>query len=312
MWRHRLLLVLVTGCLSGAVAAALGGREDLSGSRDPYELERFPRSWIVDYLQDAEARNRRFIMGRVDSIRRDLRIGDELNLDAALETVTYQIPEGASVDAVRDHYLSQLGSDVLFQCEGRGCGRSNDWANQIFNDATLYGPDRNQRYVALEWQGRLVALYIIERGNRRVYAHLRFLEPRGKDAVAPNALLVRRLAERGWAPIDAVRPQADGSLPEPAQDILSGLAEILDDFAQEPMFLVCHLYGSQSADDLLTASRRCAERGVELIVAGTGDDDGAMPQLRPFAAGPLLPRSLPGAARLELVLPQRLAPRRGR
>lgn len=309
MWRRRLLLVLVTGCLSGTVAAALGGREDVGGSRDPYDLERYPRSWIVDYLRDAETRSRRFIMGRVDSIRRDLRIGDELNLDAALETVTYQIPEGTAVDAVRDHYLSQLGGDVLFQCEGRGCGRSNDWANQVFNDATLYGPDRHQRYVALEWQGRLVALYVIERGNRRIYAHLRFLEPRGEDAIAPNALLVRRLAERGWAPIEAVRPQADGSLAEPAGDILGDMAGILEDFAGEPMYLVCHLYGSQPADDLLKASRRCAERAVELIDA---DGEGRLPQLRPFAAGPLLPRSLPGEARLELILPQRLALRRGR
>lgn len=307
MWHRRLLVVLVTGCLSGAVAAALGGREDVGGSRDPYDLERFPRSWIVDYQREAEARSRRFIMGRVDSIRRDLRIGDELNLQAALETVTYQIPEGVSVDAVRDHYLSQFAGDVLFQCAGRGCGRSNDWANQVFNDATLYGPDRNQRYAALEWQGRLAALYVIERGNQRVYAHLRFLEPLGEDAMAPNALLVRRLAERGWAPIDAVRPQADGSLTEPARDILSGLAAALEDFADEPMYLVCHLYASQPADDLLTAAQRCAERAVELIGS---DADAAMPQLRPFAAGPLLPRSVPGAARLELVLPQRLAPGR--
>jgi len=307
MWRRRLLLLLVTGFLSGAVAAALGGREDVGGSRDPYDLERFPRSWIVDYQREAEARSRRFIMGRVDSIRRDLRIGDELNLQAAVETVTYQMPEGVAVDAVRDHYLSQLAGDVLFQCAGRGCGRSNDWANQIFDDATLYGPDRNQRYVALEWQSRLVALYVIERGNKRVYAHLRFFEPRGEDAMAPNALLARRLAERGWAPIDAVRPQADGSLAEPAHDVLSGLAAILQDFAGEPMYLVCHLYGSQPADDLLTASQRCAEQAVELVAS---DTDAEMAQLRPFAAGPLLPRSLPGAARLELVLPQRLAPGR--
>ena len=105
--------------------------------------------------------------------------------------------------------LRALGDDVLFRCSGRDCGRSNDWANQVFGQATLYGPDRNQRYVARQWQDQLVSLYVIERGNKRVYAHLQFLAPQGQLGIEPNVLLGRRLAARGGGLVASDRP--DGS-----------------------------------------------------------------------------------------------------
>jgi hypothetical protein len=296
--------LLVTALVSGLPVTAVAADGDLAGSRDPYELERVPRSWIVAYRQEPEVRSREFVLSRVDRVRRDMRIEDELQVEAQAESVTYQVPEGITVDDVLAHYADVLGDDVLFHCKGRDCGRSNDWATQVFEEATLYGPDSNQRYVARTWEGKLISLYAIERGNKRVYAHLQILEPRDRIGIEPNALLGRRLSERGWATIEAVTPTADGGIPDAAHEVLAALAAVLERFAGKTMYLVCHLYGGDAGDALLSASQHCAETGVELIVAGTDAESGGLAlALKPFGAGALLPRSLSPAARLEIVLP---------
>lgn len=287
--------------LAGAAVAA---SPDLSGSRDPFGVDRVARSWIVQYERDAEVRSRNVVLGKVDSIRRDLRIEEQITVRAAVETVTYQMPDGVSVDAVVEHYARELGSDVLYQCTGRSCGRSTDWANQVFGQAVLYGPDRHQRYVAREWQGRLVSLYVIERGNQRVYAHLAFFDADEGFAMQANALLNRRLAERGWAVVEAATPGLDGGFDDPARQILRGLAAELGEFVGQELYVVCHLYGDESVETLLAASQRCAEHGVALIAAGAdAAGEGEPPRLLPFGAGPLLPRAARDASRLELVVP---------
>lgn len=296
-------MIAVLACLSWP-AAARAQEADLPGSQDPFEVERYPRSWIVAFEDDAEVRPRDFVMSRVDRIRRELRVTDQVRVDAHLTAVTYRIPDGVGVDEVVAHYRTRLGSDVLFRCSGRDCGRSNDWANQIFGQATLYGPDQEQRYAALEWQDKLVALYVIQRGNKRVYAHLRFLDPVGAAGLEPNALLARRLAERGWATIDGVRPVADGGLGAEADPVLTGLAEVLESFADQAVYVVCHLGGSAAVEVLLDASRRCAEAGRAQIAAGIDEQgSGRGPELQAFGAGPLLPRPGQPASRIELVAP---------
>ncbi len=307
------LLVLLAAQAPAAMAAA----EDTPGSRDPFGVSRYPRAWIVDYRRDEEVRPREFVTSRVDRIRRDLRVPGLLRVDGLLESVTYRIPDGVAVADVVAHYAEQLGSDVLFRCQGRGCGRSNDWANQVFNQAILYGPDTNQVYVAREWQGRLVALYAIERGNQRTYVHLRFVEPMGGLGLEPNALLVQRLNERGWASVDGVEPGPDGSIDTAGRRLLEALAGPLAEFAGQPIYVVCHVYGPQQPQALLDASRRCAEAGVEAIAAGStaagstaaGAGSGEL-ELQAFGAGALLPRPNLRRPRLEIVLPAVVSRRR--
>ncbi|MFU8817840.1 MAG: DUF4892 domain-containing protein [Pseudomonadales bacterium] len=296
--------MLVVGLLvSFTPPAAVAASDDVAGSRDPYGVERVARSRIVNYQRDQEMRQHDFVMGRVDRIRRELRVEDQLRLEATFESATYQMPDGVSVAEAVAHYQGELGGDLLFRCEGRGCGRSNDWANQIFNQAILYGPDVNQYYSAWEWQGRLVGLYVIERGNRRVYAHLQFYEPQEVTGIQPNVLLTRRLSERGWAPIEAVTPSSSGEFAEPDQQVLAALAEPLSRFSGQSVYLVCHLYGPRQPEELLAVSQRCAERGAELIGLGADAADSALPDLTPYGAGPLLPRTPAYRSRLELVLP---------
>jgi len=278
---------------------------DVSGSRDPYGIERYPRSWIVTYERDDEMAPRELVTSRVDRIRRDLRVDDQVQVEAMMEAVTYEAPAGVSVRELETHFLEQLGGDILFRCDGPGCGRSADWANQVLGLSILYGPDRNQRYAAIEWRGRLVGLYVIERGNKRVYAHLRFFEPADDGDLEANALLAQRLAERGWAVIEGARPAMDGEIGATARARLMELARSLDGLSGESVYLVCHLYGESGTARLLDASRTCAEEAAQIMAEGVeGADSSDVPRIESFGAGPFLPRSHPPAPRLELVVPE--------
>ncbi|MDC0661885.1 DUF4892 domain-containing protein [Marinobacter sp. SS21] len=92
----------------------------------------------------------------------------------------------------REYYrsaLAALGANILFECSGRACGRSNVWANQIFGQAILYGRDANQDYLAaVVQQGEtnyLILVYTVTRGNYREYAWTEQLEL-GANAVVPG------------------------------------------------------------------------------------------------------------------------------
>lgn len=296
--------------LGGLLLLALGGaalgaadREDVAGSRDPDGIERFPQAWIIAYQRDDAVAPRSLITGRVDRIRRELRVDDQIEVDGTLESVIYQMPEGTPVADVEAHYRERLDGQVLFRCSGRACGRSNDWANQVFGEWILYGPDRNQRYLAMEWQGRLVSLYVIERGNRRVYAQLQVLEPQDGAAAEPAPLLARTLAERGWAVIDGIEPEPDGSLSAGAREVLAQVPGRLGPLAVERLYVVCHV-GDSGGDVAakLAASQRCAESAREALREAAAAEGGAGPRFEGFGAGPLLPRSRHPGSRLELVL----------
>ena len=293
------LLALGLCCLPAVAGAAA----DLSGAADLDGLPRFPRAWIVAYEREDDFAPREFVVSAVEKIRRELRIERKLRLEATVLRVTYQVPVGTPLDEVVAHYQEALGPSALFTCRGRDCGRSNGWANQVFGQAILYGPEANQFYIAADRGGELVSAYVIERGNRRIYAHVEALRPRELVVVAANVTLVEDLAGKGFVALEQVRPRRDGSIPQAGLAALDAVAPRLRTFERLTLYVVCHLYGPEDAGVLLTNSAACARTARERLQAGlTG---AAAPELVPFGAGPLLPRPNGAAARIELVLPHR-------
>jgi hypothetical protein len=287
--------------LAGAVVQA---GEDMAGARDPAGIPRYPRSWIVEYALVQDGAPREFIVNRVDRIRRDLRVDDLRRVNADLEAATYQIASGTRLEDIVAHYRSSIDGEILFSCTGRDCGRSNDWANQVFHQAILYGPDSNQRYFALQRDDQLLALYVIERGNKRVYAHLQVLSVVDGDSTSSVGML-RRLADQGWAPIPDLMPLPDGQLPENAVGLLGSIAGELQSLAGKTLYVVCHMSGADPAATLLSASQRCADQAASLLntqLATTG------PELRGFGAGSLVPRQATPGSRLEIVDPSNRSP----
>ncbi len=289
-------VVALAFCLTEAIAQGAG---DVPGARDPAGVVRYPRSWIVEYDRQQDGAPREFIVTRVDRVRRELRVENLRRVDADQEAATYQVAAGTRLEDIVAHYRAAIGGQLLFSCSGRDCGRSNDWANQVFQQAILYGPDRNQRYLALQREDELVALYVIERGNKRVYAHLRVLTIVGGDP-SDAAGLPRSLADQGWAFVPDLVPLPDGQLPENAASSLAGIAGALEPLAGKTLYLVCHLSGSGSAEMLLSASQECADQAATVVNAQlttTGT------RLLAFGAGPLVPRRGVPGSRLEIVDP---------
>lgn len=276
---------------------------DLPGARDPEGIPRFPRSWVVAFEEDATFAPREFVVSAVEKILRERRIDQKLRIDAAALRVTYQVPAGTPREEVVAHYRRLLGPQALFSCAGRDCGRSNRWAHQVFGQAVLYGPDGNQFYVAADRDGLLVSAYVIERGNRRIYAHIEVLQPEQAVTATANADLTERLAGDGYSPIGGVRPRRDGTIPDEGVRMLQDIAPQLRIFERQRLYVVCHLYGPEAGGVLLERAGSCAEAAAEELRLGLAGDTG--PELIPFGAGPLLPRADGAAARIELVLPHR-------
>ena len=103
----------------------------------------------------------------------------------------YEIARDSSREKARDHYRGQLqarGAQIMFECSGIACGRSNVWANQIFGQRVLYGRDATQDYLiagTTESDGSrwLTLVYTVTRGNLREYAWIEHL------AVDPGAMV---------------------------------------------------------------------------------------------------------------------------
>ncbi|MCQ4347355.1 DUF4892 domain-containing protein [Pseudomonas stutzeri] len=208
--------------------AALPAWAEVPGSRDLEVLPRFPRAEIVDYrVQDNVERI--YPQSALRRISGRLRVDAEVDVVGRLRALTYELPVGhSSADAFVAARAALLAQDArpLHWCEGRECGASSLWANNVFGNARLYGPDEQQAYLLLQLaaprQDSLVALYAVTRGTRRAYLHVELLEaaaPLGEQL--PNAeTLLRQLKDAGVLELEQLPA-------EPADPWLALLARAL-------------------------------------------------------------------------------------
>ena len=200
-------------------------------------------------------RNYRFPLGAVVKINRDVRIDKEQQLSGQLTRTTWEMPKSFDpnelLQRLRDQVISQKG-EILFECEGRDCGTSNIWANDLFNNADLYGRDDYQRYFAAELDDQYLAAYAVRRGNRRVYLHLDQITE-AEQAVP----WLESLVDRGWV-----------KLPDTEEPTLKLLADHLQKNSS-PIRLVGH---QQGIDQGIAEqeSKRLAERVATYLVDRAG------------------------------------------
>ncbi|MEX0603903.1 MAG: DUF4892 domain-containing protein [Marinobacter sp.] len=119
----------------------------------------------------------RILLSPVREVNNEIRSDSLVRLAVRGVGQRMQISPDSGRDEAKDYYLNELASRnavILFDCTGRDCGRSNVWANQIFNEATLYGRDADQDYLAAAYRDvddtiHVVLLYTVTRGNQREY-----------------------------------------------------------------------------------------------------------------------------------------------
>ncbi|WP_210395444.1 DUF4892 domain-containing protein [Motiliproteus sediminis] len=188
-FRHRSVVFSIVAALLVSMAATARG--DIPGSADPEGLERYPLSYIVEYQQQVSPEYR-LALGPMKKVNGVISAERSRALAGALVRVTYRIPDGHGSEEAFGFMRQQLdnaGYRSLYLCEGRRCGSSNQWANTQFGIAQLYGLDRQQWYGAFEdvASQRVIALYAVQRGNKRVYLHLDLVK-QGSNAASSSVV----------------------------------------------------------------------------------------------------------------------------
>ena len=168
------------------------------------EVSAYPLSQI-EHVSRAQQGERLYPMDGVRRIGGRLRMDDSLVVDGLWERITYRLPSHhRGVDAfekARKELQSQQGQ-LLFWCEGRECGSSNIWANDVFQRSRLYGPEAQQAYALVrlpEQPERLIALYAATRGTGESLLYVERMQPEQPiQAVYPKpATLLRQLRDAG-------------------------------------------------------------------------------------------------------------------
>lgn len=197
---------------------------------------------------------------------------------------TWQLPrttETRDFHQLMLDYWAKRGARLLFHCKERSCGSSNHWANQVFDVKQLYAPDDQQFYSALQWNDadakHYIALYSVERANRRRYSHLLWIEAEPTRDALPVGVAMTELA--GGGPVFI----ADGLTPEQKSVWLDGLQSLLAEQADWSLVIVGHHYGEGTLDALKRRSEdSAAEWQQALVEAGVPEA-----RLRNFGVGPL-------------------------
>lgn len=308
MVRTWLAMVALTAVSIHAVA-------DVAGSSDYADFERFPGATIVDYREEPSTVYS-LPLGRMQRAAGTVAPSRAERFQGHLRRITYEIPGGFLDDEVYRFYRDQLlrqGQQALFACQGRGCGSSNFWANDVFGNRILYGPETSQFYLASTYQGQrdqeqvngYAALYVVTRGNRRMYVHIDFLELPAQLAAeqreglttTPQALEQRLERERAVVIAGVNFDENDALVND------EGIALVVDVMSRDALlevYIVGHLQDDGPLTELQARSAARAQLVVDRVVAAGIDAN----RLQAQGLGPLAPYCRPGPCgqRIEMVV----------
>lgn len=302
--RIRLLITV----LLGFVSTGSWGQIATDAAVDHDYVERFPGAEIVDFRTPGVT-NYRLALDRMQRVNGRVSAGKEERVRGTLTRITYRIPEGYFGADVFDYYSDQLltTGDELFRCQARGCGSSSFWANDVFENRILYGPEAEQYYMvssvanANESIHAYMVLYVITRGNRSVYAHLDILElseiTSAMPSTSPQALALQ-IEQEGSAQLHGIAFDNQDQL------IDEGGVELLHDtLRNEPLlrvYIVSHLGGDEALAQLQERSQLRAQALVDVLV----DMQINASRMSAQGVGPLAPAcgQAPCAQRIEIVV----------
>ena len=289
--------ILLLGGLSAILIAQTSVAEILL-------LDAPARSSSVDSYISEDVTPYDFIVAPVERIKREINFKRVIHVDGRVRSETYEMSSDTSREEAMDWYREELlsaGGEIVFECEARDCGRAAIWGGSIFKLRVLSAFDSKQHYLAAalknELSTELFSIYVVERGNQKVYAHVVQVSVDGEVDLGTNQDFSAILARHGQVVVEGVVPDRQGELNDDALERLKALTDELVPFT-ENIYVVCHVYGSRSSELLLEQSQSCAESAAQTL------NDEADIEVIPFGAGPLAP--LQGGipqSRVEIVVP---------
>lgn len=164
----------------GFAALVMGGSTVVSAQMPP--PEKFPDSRLETEVTISSP-GHLVLFSPVREVNNEIRSAAMARLPVKGVGQLFEVEGGANLEEARDHYLRNLqsrGAQILFECSGRNCGRSNVWANRIFDQSSLYGRDSNQDYLvagSIDENGKpwLTLVYTVTRANQRQYVWVEHL-----------------------------------------------------------------------------------------------------------------------------------------
>ena len=282
--RYLVPTILLT-LLAGSAGAQQGGPADhalFSG---------FPDSGIIEFENVGDV-NYRVVLGSLQSTRGPVAPEASERVRGNLTRILYEVASGFSGQDVYEFLIDQMrsrGYRELFTCAGRACGSSEYWANDIFGNRILYGPVRNQYYLAMgsEPPGRFfVSAYVITRINRQLLAYLEIIELEGgaaNPAEAGPAFMLEQLRDAGGVVAPGLAFGAGDRLEEDAG--LDAVAELLRLDSALRLYIVAHLQGEGDLEQLLARSEARAGAVRQSLVEQGIDAE----RLTARGMGPLAP-----------------------
>ncbi len=277
---------------------------DIPGSSDLDVLQRYPRSHIIAFENSAGAVPYTLILGSLKKIRNVLSPKKSRRVDGKVTRITYRIPDRIRSEDVFEHFKAQFAErgEILFACQQRDCGSSEYWANSIFHRADLYGPDEHQFLLVgrfmVSGQQILVTVYTIQRGNRRVYAHLEVVEAQlraGMDA----ATMLELLMSDGILHLEGIRFDQHNRLVDNPQ-VINNLIELLNINSALEVYIVGH--GGREKE--LGASMKLSAQRAEQLRSRLVQSGIAADRLSAQGIGPLGPVKGMSDNLIDLVLQQ--------
>lgn len=226
-------------------------------------------------------------------------IKDSRKVEAIVRSLTYRMADEVAADDWVNQisrYFQTGGYELLFSCKSFECGRSSYWANQIFHDASLYGPDKNQHLITARKLIKsdvgqhyvYVTFYLTEKGNRRIFVHWLTAKSNVADALGSFAAETSQLESTGGLLIKGLR--FDASTNEVSGDLANLKKLVAHLRANKPSWrlaLVGHdKSGQGSIDEQIKRSEQFA-----LSVAKNLQSLDETVVLKEFGVGPLAPQS---------------------
>ena len=250
-------------------------------------LEPFSYSAVLE-VEIFENQTHDLVTGTLQRTRGEVNPEDSRRLQGEVVKTTYEIDQEFSGIEVYEFYREQIfakGHEILFECSGRACGSSNYWANDIFGKRSLYGPVMNQFYIAARRSSAedYISLYIITRGNKKVYAYLESVKVDEVGLSAGEHSILSRALTEGSVILPNIQ-FSDAHELSTETDVMF-LYEFLKENPSVFVYLVAHLATGLNESELMLASTKRAEALVKELVALGIDPRRILPR----GAGPLAP-----------------------
>lgn len=172
-----LKVIVLLGCL---VAEPLAARTSI----DELAIEHDPTAELYEAYVGDEYGRHMIPLGALEIIEHELVPEKSTSVLGRRAFETYYLPDARRTQAVADYYREQLLTlgQLQYECSGRTCGRSSFWANTVFDQRIINGPQQYQHYfiVELESSGELLMFYIGQRATRKIYVHVELISPEAR------------------------------------------------------------------------------------------------------------------------------------